>query len=380
MEILLVVILAIVVFVVWRSNQDTAEKLRGEIESLQRDVSFLRDRLASLVKPPAPEQGPATQRPPQQQPAAPPVHVPSQAAPAAHYAPPAPIQPLRQASATIPVAPPQPAQPPVQPPFQPPPAPIPVFTPASPARPPVKAEARAASLSLEERLGANWLNKLGIAILVIGVAFFLAYELQTWGPVGKVVCGYAVGLALLAGGVWLERKPTYRIFARGGIGGGWALTFFTTYAMHHVSAARVINSLVLDLVLMLLVAAGMVAHSLRYNSQTVTGLAFGLGFGTLLTSHIEASGSNLVFSLAASVVLAIALVIVTTVRHWAWLELAGLIAVYLSHFVWLTQVLPQDHAAFAQFWPSTALILLYWLIFRLAYVFRTPLNPHEENL
>ena len=380
MEILLVVILAIVVFVVWRSNQDTAEKLRGEIESLQRDVSFLRDRLASLVKPPAPEQGPATQRPPQQQPAAPPVHVPSQAAPAAHYAPPAPIQPLRQASATIPVAPPQPAQPPVQPPFQPPPAPIPVFTPASPARPPVKAEARAASLSLEERLGANWLNKLGIAILVIGVAFFLAYELQTWGPVGKVVCGYAVGLALLAGGVWLERKPTYRIFARGGIGGGWALTFFTTYAMHHVSAARVINSLVLDLVLMLLVAAGMVAHSLRYNSQTVTGLAFGLGFGTLLTSHIEASGSNLVFSLAASVVLAIALVIVTTVRHWAWLELAGLIAVYLGHFVWLTQVLPQDHAAFAQFWPSTALILLYWLIFRLAYVFRTPLNPHEENL
>ena len=98
---------------------------------------------------------------------------------------------------------------------------------------------------------------------------------ETWGPVGKVVCGYAVGLALLAGGVWLERKATYRIFARGGIGGGWALTFFTTYAMHHMSAARVVHSLVLDLVLMLLVAAGMVAHSLRYSSQTVTGLAFG---------------------------------------------------------------------------------------------------------
>ena len=379
MEILLIVVLAIVVFFVWRSSQDTAEKLRTEIESLQRDVSFLRDRLAALVKPPAPEQVPAKQQPQPQQSAVPPVPVQPHAAPAAQYVPQAPIQPLRQPPATIPVAPLQPAQPPAQP-FQPPPTPKPAFTPPLPAGPPSHPETRAASLSLEERLGANWLNKLGIGILVIGVAFFLAYELQTWGPVGKVICGYAVGLALLAGGVWLERKPTYRIFARGGIGGGWALTFFTTYAMHHVSAARVVDSLVLDLVLMLLVAAGMVAHSLRYNSQTVTGLAFGLGFGTLLTSHLEASGSNLVFSLTASVVLAVGLVVVTTMRHWAWLELSGLIAVYLSHFVWLTQVLPDNRAAFTEFWPSTALILLYWLIFRLAYVFRTPLNRSEENL
>jgi hypothetical protein len=215
---------------------------------------------------------------------------------------------------------------------------------------------------------------------VIGLAFFLAYKLQTWGPAGKVLCGYAVSFALLAGGVWLERKATYRIFARGGIGGGWALAFFTTFAMYHLPAAQVLDSLPADLVLMLLVAAGMVAHSLRYRSQTVTGLAFMLGFATLLTSHVEAAAGSVVFSLTASAVLALALVIVTTLRHWAWLELAGLVAVYLSHFVWLTRVLPENHATFTEFWPSTALILLYWLIFRLAYVFRTPLDQKEENI
>ena len=89
---------------------------------------------------------------------------------------------------------------------------------------------------------------------------------------------------------------------------------------------------------MLLVAAGMVAHSLRYRSQTVTGLAFMLGFVTLLTSHLESADGTVVFSLSASVVLAVALVIVTAQRHWAWLELAGLIAVYLCHLTWLTQV------------------------------------------
>jgi len=395
MAIFLIIVLAIAVLVIWRSGQNSADKLRGDIEGLQRDVSFLRDRVAWLVKqsapaPPTPAAEPNPVRLQPQEPVTPPVHAQPQAAPAAQHAPPAPVQPLRQPSAVIYhsptppaptlVAPPPIAPPPIQPPTPPSPPPNPVFAAPLPSWPPSKEEARAASFSLEERLGANWLNKLGIAILVIGIAFFLAYELQTWGPVGKVACGYAVGLAMLAGGVWLERKPTYRIFARGGIGGGWALTFFTTYAMHHLDAARVVNSLVLDLVLMLLVAAGMVAHSLRYNSQTVTGLAFGLGFGTLLTSHLESPGTTVVFSLMASVVLAVALVIVTTLRHWAWLELAGLITVYLSHFVWLTQVLPDNRAAFTEFWPSTALILIYWLIFRLAYVFRTPLNQSEENL
>jgi hypothetical protein len=124
----------------------------------------------------------------------------------------------------------------------------------------------------------------------------------------------------------------------------------------------------------------MVGHSLLYRSQTVTSLAFMLGFGTLLTSHIENPTETVVFSLAASAILAIALVVVTTLRHWAVLELCGLIAVYTSHFVWLGEVLPPNHSDFAEFWPSTALILLYWLIFRLAYVLRTPLDKREEDL
>ena len=170
-----------------------------------------------------------------------------------------------------------------RPPVQSPAAPKPVADPPKPVETPKPAEADAQAVmdgklsSLEERLGANWLNKIGIAIVVIGIGYFLAYKLQTWGPGGKVLCGYAVSFVLLAGGMWLERKPTYRIFARGGIGGGWALAFFTSYAMYHVSAAHVLTSLAADLVLMMAVAAGMVAHSLRYRSQTVTGLAFQIG-------------------------------------------------------------------------------------------------------
>lgn len=242
-------------------------------------------------------------------------------------------------------------------------------------------------LSLEERLGGNWLNKLGVALLVIGLAFFLALRLNTMGPGGKVLTGFVIGFAMLAGGVWLERaKEAYRLFARAGIGGGWALIFFTTYAMHHLAAARVIDSVVVDLSLMLLVAAGMVAHSLRYKSQTVTGLAFGLAFATVATSHLESGGGavtgTVIFSLWASALLAVGLVVVTTKRHWAWLELAGLVAVYANHFLWLSLVMvPMSRdGRFAMFWPSTVLILFYWAIFRTAYLLRKPLDGEEDRI
>jgi hypothetical protein len=364
---------------------DKLRDLQAEVARLNRQVSAPAAQAPSQAVTPVPAQA-APASPPRQVAPTPtfapsPTPMAAQPPPAAAPAPPQPTAPGAQAPTPQPTPPPLPSRPVSLPAqesiaaFHPTPVPPPRFLQDS------SGSSRAEKVfSLEERLGANWLNKIGIAILVVGLAFFLAYKLQTMGPAGKVLCGFAISAALLLGGVWLERKAPYRIFARAGIGGGWALAFFTTFALHHIEATRILPSLGADLVLMLLVAAGMVAHSLRYRSQTVTGLAFLLGFLTLLTSHLQSADGTVVFSLSGSAVLAIALVIVTTRRHYAILEVAGLIAVYITHFAWLTQVLPDDRAAFTQFWPSTALILGYWLIFRLAYVLRTPLNQQEENL
>src|SRR5277367_4195254 len=144
-------------------------------------------------------------------------------------------------------------------------------TPAAPIPPPSFAATESApslagrlktSLDVEEMLGTNWLNKLGIVILVLGIAFFLAYQLKTLGPAGKVLVGFATAAVMLGAGIWFDRKERYRILARAGIGGGWALAFFTTYAMYRVPAAQVLSSQPLDLVLMLVIAATMVLHTL----------------------------------------------------------------------------------------------------------------------
>ena len=98
----------------------------------------------------------------------------------------------------------------------------------------------------EAVVGGNWLNKLGVLVLVIGIALLLGYEFtRASGPLGRVSIGVAVGLTMLISGVFVERKRGYAIFARGIIGGGWAALYFTTYAMHALPAAKVIENPIL---------------------------------------------------------------------------------------------------------------------------------------
>ena len=233
------------------------------------------------------------------------------------------------------------------------------------------------SLDIEEILGTNWLNKLGIVILVLGVAFFLAYQLKTLGPAGKVLVGFVTSGVMLGAGIWFDRNERYRILARAGIGGGWALLFFTTYAMYHIPAAQVLSSQATDLVLMLAVAAAMVAHTLRYRSQVVTGLAFLLAFLTVTISH-----SN-VYSLSAGAVLAAGLVVIVGRMQWFELEVFGILASYLNHYLWLRPIIEPMHGKrhpFPEFAASAGILALYWLIFRMSYVFRRPSDKRQERI
>lgn len=282
--------------------------------------------------------------------------------------------------ARLPVTePPIPAEPTTQPvpPLRveqhaPPPLPgisaVPITPPAPPESPKqIPAFSFRKLLNLEETLGTNWLNKLGIVILVIGIALFLAYELSELGPLGKVAVGYAVCAVMLGAGLFFERREQWRILARAGIGGGWALLYFTTYAIYHVPAARVLSSASLDLILLLIVAAAIVVHTLRYDSQVVSGLAFLLAFSTINISHGD------VYSLFAGLILTAGLVVVAVRRRWFEMEIAGMVAAYLNHYLWLRPTIEPMNGhvhLFSGFVASAALLYSYWLIFRASYVLR----------
>ena len=296
---------------------------------------------------------------------------------ASHTSPISPVEARMEASipnAVTPSAVPGPQTP--APLRTPPPAPAaPTF--AAVARPRKSLRERlGATLPLEEILGMNVFAKIGIILLVLGFALLGRMALIAMEPGQRVALIYAVSVAMLGGGIWLETKERYRLLGRAGIGGGWALLFFTTYALHHVSAMAVLASNTLDCVLMLVVAISMVAHTLRYKSQVVTGLAFLLAFSTVALSQ------DSVYALSAGVILALGIVAIGLRMQWYELELFGILATYTNHFYWLYKLYPDGFAGrpFPQFWPSVIILLLYWLVFRVSYVARRISSQRQESV
>jgi len=131
----------------------------------------------------------------------------------------------------------------------------------------------------EGLFAGNILNKIGALVLVIGIALFLGYSFTRMSAAGRASIAAIISLALLGTGIFMERRQKYRIFSGGLIGAGWAAAYITAYAMYALPAAQVITSPFAGSLLLLAVAAGMIAHSLRYQFQAITSVAYFTAFG-----------------------------------------------------------------------------------------------------
>lgn len=74
--------------------------------------------------------------------------------------------------------------------------------------------ARRAQPDLESRIGSQWLNRIGIVAVLVGVSFFLKYAFESAliGPLGRVWLGAFLGLATIIGSEWF-RRHNYRVFS-----------------------------------------------------------------------------------------------------------------------------------------------------------------------
>ena len=349
-----------------RDSAKTADVqwLIGRIYALEQAIKELRARptttpTASLIaepsvsekrEEPAIPSAPATQTPPPTTPTPTPPIQPSLEA--------APPQPPRPAPATTPLASP------------------PLFAGIRASAPKAARTADPQRLAnLEETLGTNWLNKIGTAAFVIGVALLINYSLHYFGPAGKIALGYGIAIIFLALGVFGERSERYRIGARAVLGGGWALAYFVTYALHNIPSVRLVDDPFIGFALLFAVAAAMVAHSLRYHSEVTTGFAFLLAYLSVAVSIIPFG------ALIASALLSAALVVILRQRRWYAIEPFAIIAAYIVHWVWLTQIYERQggHKPFPEFTASAAILTIYWIIFIASYFQRPDAGPTEKR-
>jgi len=220
--------------------------------------------------------------------------------------------------------------------------------------------------TLETTIGRYWLNRIGIISLVIGIALFILYSFQYLGAVAKIGIGFSIGLGLIWTGVRMEHKAGLAWYARSLLGGGWAITYFTTFAMYHLPGVQLVHSAVVDLCLLLAVAAGAIWHALKYRSQALVALAFLLGFFTTALSHVTP------FTFASTVLLAGSLGWVVVRMRWHDLALFGVVGTYLTHLGWIVHQLVTYRmtgggmsGAAAPFWLSIAFLTLYWITYNI---------------
>lgn len=86
---------------------------------------------------------------------------------------------------------------------------------------------------IEKFIGENLINKIGIAVLILGIAFFVKYAIdQNWiNEVGRVCIGLFCGIILI--GVAHRLRKNYRSFSSVLVGGGLTVFYFTiAFAFH----------------------------------------------------------------------------------------------------------------------------------------------------
>ncbi|MEW5757861.1 MAG: DUF2339 domain-containing protein [Candidatus Omnitrophota bacterium] len=206
-------------------------------------------------------------------------------------------------------------------------------------------------IDIELKFGKFWLNKIGIVIFAMGIAFLITYTFKYFGPFIKILFGYLIGGALFYFGTKIEKNEKFKNYGHVLLGGGWAIIYFTTYAMHHFEASRILTSKLIDIFFLTLVALGIIKYSLKYKSEELTSITLIIGYITAILGNIG------YFTLVNSLILAIIAIILVYKFKWTRTIFLGIISTYLLHVIWL-----QDKVNYS-FILNAGFLCIYWLLF-----------------
>ena len=238
------------------------------------------------------------------------------------------------------------------------PPPTPRAAPPPPA-PPVFATplANGESSDLEARIGSHWLNRIGIAAVLIGISYFLkfAFESNWIGPAGRIAIGLIAGISMV---LWSERfrGRGYRVFSYSlkavGIGVLY-LSLWASLQVYHLMPPGIV------FVCMLVVTAATCALAISQDGEILAVFAIAGGFSTPL---LLATGENREIALFSYVVLLdLGILALVTFKPWRRLLLLGMAGTLLLYVGWSSEFYDRG-----QIVPTLFFATFFFALFALA--------------
>ena len=303
----------------------------SDLEAIRQLLADLTRRVYRIERKLGLEDGPASHEP---------VKASESVAPAASVPPPPPSMP----------AAPTASRPAILEPRQPP-------TPPRPPYPLVPDAVAHTEPDLESRIGSHWLNRIGIAALLIGVSYFLKYAFENnWiGPAGRVTIGLLAGVAVV---VWSERFRSrgYRTFSYSLKAVGIGTLYLSLWAAFQVYS--LIPSEV-AFVAMVAVTSATGVMAVRQDAEILAAFALTGGFVTPLLLSTGQNRELALFSYVALLDLAVlALVVLKPWRRLLLLSYAGTLLLYVG---WYTTFYSRSQISL-----TTAFATLFFAIFAAA--------------
>ncbi len=208
--------------------------------------------------------------------------------------------------------------------------------------------------SLEAVIGGNWLNKIGIVAIVLGMAYFLKYAIENrWiGEMGRITLGILTGLGLVLGGEALQRKQ-YRAYGITIASGGIAILYFSIFAAFNFYS---LIAQLPALFLMVLITTSAVLMALRYDAKVIAWIGILGGFLTpvmLSTGRDNQVGLFIYVALLDLGVLALAYF-----KEWRALNLLAFVLTQLTFLAWSVSFYTS-----AKLWRTEFFLTILFFIF-----------------
>lgn len=186
----------------------------------------------------------------------------------------------------------------------------------------------------ERFIGENLISKLGIAILVTGIGFFVKYAIDNeWiNEVGRVLIGLLCG-GLLLGFAHRTRKA-FNSFSSVLVAGGISTFYFTIYLAfqeYNLFAQPVAFGI------MILITGFAVLLSLSYNRQELAVIALLGGFASPLL--VRTGDGNFMVLFAYLAILNVGMLVLAARKKWRTVHLISYGATILFFVTWVIQTL-----------------------------------------